>query len=89
MIVISLLYTSPPYVILNNISTSNSGSGSLGLVGMTKLVFKEEGINGFYGGVLGVMIGQGNLLDNLLFENWILGPASLITNGHNFSSNRL
>ena len=26
---------------------------------MTKLVLKEEGISGFYGGVTGVMIGQG------------------------------
>ena len=26
---------------------------------MTKLVLLEEGINGFYGGVVGVMIGQG------------------------------
>ena len=34
-------------------------SGSLGLVGMTKLVFQEEGLSGFYGGVVGVMIGQG------------------------------
>ena len=33
--------------------------GSLGLVGMTKLVFQEEGLSGFYGGVVGVMIGQG------------------------------
>lgn len=33
----------------------------MGLVGMTKLVLKEEGISGFYGGVTGVMIGQGNL----------------------------
>lgn len=36
-------------------------TGSLGIVAMTKLVLKEEGISGFYGGVTGVMIGQGQL----------------------------
>ena len=40
-------------------------SGSLGLVGMTKLVFQEEGLSGFYGGVVGVMIGQGYQLSFL------------------------
>ena len=38
--------------------------GSLGLVGMTKLVFKEEGLSGFYGGVVGVMIGQGHIAEH-------------------------
>lgn len=34
-------------------------TGSLGLIEMTKLVLREEGVSGFYGGVAGVMIGQG------------------------------
>lgn len=44
-----------------NINSNKIHVGSLGLVGMTKLVLKEEGISGFYGGVTGVMIGQGNI----------------------------
>jgi hypothetical protein len=54
-------------------SSGGPSSGSLGLVGMTKLVFKEEGLKGFYGGVFGVMIGQG-LIKAVAFgsNNWAL-----------------
>ena len=59
-----------------DINSSTIYAGPMGLVGMTKLVLKEEGISGFYGGVTGVMIGQGNLC-----HAFMSGPT------HNFFSN--
>ena len=51
-----------------DINSSTIYVGPIGLVGMTKLVLKEEGISGFYGGVTGVMIGQGNLCQAFTFR---------------------
>jgi hypothetical protein len=39
-------------------ASSSSTGRSLGAIGMIKLVLEEEGISGFYGGVLWVMLGQ-------------------------------
>lgn len=46
-------------IVLNSDLLIVSKTGSLGLIEMTKLVLREEGVSGFYGGVAGVMIGQG------------------------------
>ena len=58
-----------------NFNSRTFYAAPLGLVGMTKLVLKEEGISGFYGGVTGVMIGQGNLCHASMF--WPISSFSL------------
>jgi Mitochondrial carrier protein len=58
-------------------ASSSSGGRSLGAIGMFKLVLEQEGIKGFYGGVVWVMLGQAIIKSAAFASNtWALNLIS-------------
>jgi len=71
------LFAAYPFDSLKTKAQTFKGGNSVGILGMIKIVMKEEGLRGFYSGVFGMMVGQA-LIKAVAFgsNNWALNIQS-------------